>query len=135
MMELSHTYKEWSKHMRKCALEAGVPESYRPIIVFLVKNPGANQKMLAEFLNNTTAAVNQTVKEMVANGYIMKVTDEADQRYTKLYLTDKGKEKAEQMRERLHRSDLIITSAIGADKEDEMIELLKSLCNIIKTEL
>ena len=122
MMELSRTQKEWVKHMRKCALEVGIPDSYRMIIMYLSRNPGASQKMLAEFADKTTAAINQTVKEMQANGYIRKETDEADGRYTRLYLTDKGAERSELLRERLRVSDEFITNAIGEEKEKELME-------------
>jgi len=135
MMVLGRTQKEWVNHMRKCALEVGIPDSYRTIIMFLSKNPGANQKMLAEFSNKTTAAINQTVKEMQSKGYLEKRTDESDQRFTKLYLTEKGMKKSELLRERLHMSDVCITSIITEEKESEMIELLNKLCNIIREEL
>ncbi len=135
MMALSWTHKEWEKHMRKCALEIGVPDSYRTAIMFLSRNPGANQKMMAEFANKTTAAINQTVKEMQLNGYIRKETDENDQRYTKLFLTEKGMEKAELLRARLRKSDDLITSAITEEREQEMIEMLNMLCNVIRRDL
>ena len=135
MMALSRTHKEWVNHMRKCALEVGIPDSYRTIIMFLSRNPGANQKALAEFSNKTTAAVNQTVKEMQSNGYIRMETDESDRRYTKLFLTEKGIEKSQLLRERLRKSDDIITNIIGLEKENETIALLDNIFKVIKEEL
>ena len=135
MMELGRTHKIWVEHMRKCALEVGIPDSNRMIIMYLSRNPGANQKKLAEFANITTAAINQTVKEMNANGYVRIETDEADLRYTKLFLTDKGMEKAEMLKERLHHSDGVITDVIGIEKEDEIIQLLRKICDVIREDL
>lgn len=135
MMVLSRTHKEWVTHARKCALEVGIPDSYRMIIMFLSKNPGANQRELAEFANKTTAAVNQTVKEMQTNGYVRIEADENDRRYTKLYLTEKGDEKSELLRERLRKSDEYITSVVTEEKELEIIEALNRLCEVIKEEL
>lgn len=132
MMALLRTRKEWEKHMRKCALEVGIPESYRPVIMYLSRHPGANQKALAEFSNKTTAAVNQTVKEMQTKEYIRMETDEGDRRYTRLYLTDKGHEKSELLRKRLHKSDGVITEMIGKEKEDEIVALLNEVYIIIR---
>ena len=135
MMALSRTQKEWVRHMRACALEIGIPDSYRTVIMYLSRHPGANQKMLAEFSNKTTAAINQTVKEMLVNEYIRKETDESDQRYTKLFLTARGSEKAALLRERLGQSDDKITAVIGFEKEEELIALLDSLYTVIREDL
>ena len=135
MMALGRTHKEWVNHMRKCAMEVGIPDSYRTVIMFLSRHPGANQKELAEFSNKTTAAINQTVKEMQTNGYVRMETDESDRRYTKLYLTEKGIEKSELLRARLHKSDEVITKMIGIEKEDEIVSLLNAVYNVIKEEL
>jgi DNA-binding MarR family transcriptional regulator len=135
MMALGRTQKEWVNHMRKCALEVGIPDSYRMIIMFLSRHEGANQKELAEFANKTTAAINQTVKEMQSNGYIKMETDESDRRYTKLFLTEKGLEKSALLRERLHKSDEVITNIIGREREDEIVALLNDIHRVIKEEL
>ena len=135
MMALSRTQKEWERHMRKCAMEVGIPDSYRTVMMFLSRHPGANQTMLAEFSDKTTAAINQTVKEMLANEYIRKETDESDQRYTKLFLTEKAHEKAALLREQLGQSDDKITAVIGAQKEQELIALLDSLYTVIREDL
>ncbi|MBQ8614883.1 MAG: winged helix-turn-helix transcriptional regulator [Ruminiclostridium sp.] len=135
MMALSRTHKEWSAHMRKCALEVGIPDSYRAIIMYLSRHPGANQKALAEFTNTTTASINQNVRKMLDNGYLRKETDESDQRFTKLFLTEKGLEKSRMLRKRLSESDRIITEKIGAEKEEEIISLLGYLCEVIGEEL
>lgn len=135
MMTLGRTHKEWVNHMRKCALEVGIPDSYRMAIMFLSKHPGANQKQLAEFANKTTAAVNKTVKEMQSDGFVMMETDENDRRYTRLFLTEKGSLKADVLRDRLHRSDDIITARITKDREEELIALLNEVYGVIKEEL
>jgi len=132
MMAIGRTHKAWVDHMRKCALEVGIPDSYRTVIMFLSRNPGANQKQLAEFSNKTTAAINQTVKEMLSDEYLRKETDQSDQRYTRLFLTQKGEEKSEKLRERLHSSDEAITSLITEDKEQELISLLDAVFDDIK---
>ena len=135
MMALSRTRRAWMDHTKAVAQEMGIPDSYRLVIMYLIREPGANQKDIAEFANITTAAVNQTVKEMIANGYLEKQTDEKDRRYTKLYLTEKGREIALMLREKLHTSDEVITAAITPEKEAEMIALLDKIHDCIRRDL
>ena len=135
MMALSRTRRAWMDHTKALAQEIGIPDSYRMVIMYLVREPGANQKDIAEFANITTAAVNQTVKEMIANGYLEKQTDEKDRRYTKLYLTEKGKKIALELRQKLHSSDEVITGAITSEKEAELVELLDKIHDCIRRDL
>lgn len=135
MMAIVRTRRAWLDHTKAVAQEMGIPDSYRTIIMYLVREPGANQKDIAEFANITTAAVNQTVKEMLGNGYLEKQTDEKDRRYTKLYLTEKGREIALKLREKLRISDEVITAAITPEKEAEIIALLDKIHECIRRDL
>lgn len=135
MMAIGRTRRAWVEHTKAVALKIGISDSYRTVISFLSRQPGANQKNIAEFANVTTAAVNQTVKEMVADGYVRKETDENDRRYTRLYLTEKGEETALQVREYLHHSDEVITTVITPEKEAEVIALLDKIYECIRREL
>ena len=135
MMAIHRTRRAWLEHTKAVAQEMGIPESYRMVIMYLLREPGANQKNIAEFANITTAAVNQTVKEMLANGYLEKQTDEQDRRYTKLYLTEKGSEIAYKLRERIRVADERITVEISQEKEAEMIELLDKIHDCIRRDL
>ncbi len=135
MMAVARTKRAWDEHTKALALEIGIPDSYRMIIMYLYREPGANQRNIAEFANVTTAAVNQTVKEMLANGYLEKQTDEADRRYTKLYLTEIGKDAAFRLRERMHISDERIAAVISPEKETEVMELLDKIHDCIRRDL
>lgn len=135
MLALMETTREWKNYMRKIALEAGIPDSYRMIVMHLAKFPGANQKELAERSHKTTAAISQTIKEMQYTGYILKETDENDKRLCKLYLTEKGKESAARARERLKQADALITSVVTEEKEKELIEFFAYLSEMIRKEL
>lgn len=135
MMAVGRTRHAWLNHAKAVAQELGIPDSYRSVISYLHRHPGANQKNIAEFSNVTTAAINQAVKEMIKDGYVEKETDAADKRYTKLFLTEKGQETALKLRERIRKSDEIITAAITPEKEAEMIELLDKIYDCIRREL
>ena len=135
MMAIARTRRAWNNHVKEVALSVGIPDSYRTVILFLAKEPGANQRNIAEFADITTSAVNQTVKSMLAEGYLRKETDGCDKRHSKLFLTEKGEETARKLRERLHASDDIITALITPEKEAEFMELLDQITDCIRRDL
>lgn len=135
MMAVGRTHRAWEQSNRALALRMGIPESYTKIILFLSRRPGANQKDIAAHANVTTAAVNQTVKEMLAAGYLLKETDESDKRYSRLTLTAAGAAVAEKFRDAFERRDAAITAAITAEKEAELIALLDRIYDCIREEL
>lgn len=127
--------KAWIKYLKKNSAELGISDTYRQIIMYLSKNPGASQKDIAEFCNMTGAAVSQTIKEMQMFGFILKQTDEVDQRCYKLYLTDKSLKKVEYIRQKIFEMDSFITKTVTAEKEAEISEILYSLTEVIRKEI
>ena len=132
MKVLSRTFRAWKFHTQKCARELGIPDSYRLILMFLNRNPGANQIMIANFADRSTACVNQNVKRMISDGYIRKETDSSDQRYTKLYLTEEGTAKAAELASELASSDEIISQILGKEKEAEIVLELQKICKSLE---
>ena len=124
MMAVGMTHFVWEKCNRAEAARLGVPESNVKIVLFLARQPGAGQRQIAEFAHVSTAAVNQTVKEMLAAGFLRKETDETDKRRTRLYLTERGETVAEAMRRSFGDRDARITAALTPEKERELIALL-----------
>lgn len=135
MYGMARTRTAWNEHLRKIALEEGIPDSYRPVIMFLHRNPGSSQKNIADFLNVTTSAVNQVVKNMADENYLQKEADPADKRSFKLYLTDRGESIACCLRKRIDDADDAITSFVGTEKEEELLMLLHELTDFIRKEL
>ena len=127
MMAVGMTQFVWEKCNRTAAARLGVPESYLKLILFLSRRPGAGQKEIAEFSHVSTAAVNQTVKEMLEAGLIRKEADETDKRRSRLYLTDEGEAAAERMRQSFEDRDARITAALTPEKEQELIGLLDTV--------
>lgn len=135
MRAVGRTRRAWEQHVREIALSVGIPEAYRSVIMYLYRHPGAGQRSIAEFAEITTSAVNQTVKSMLLDGYLRKETDESDKRNLRLYLTEKGKETAGKLHEKLDASDDAITALIGAEKEAELIVLLEKAADYIRRDL
>lgn len=135
MHGIARARRAWHEHVRQIALEEGIPDSYRPVLMFLYRNPGASQKSIAEFLNVTTSAVNQVVKSMIDDGYLRKESAPSDKRSFRLFLTEEGEEIAGRLRKRLDKSDDAITAFIGAEREEELMTFLHELTDFIQKEL
>lgn len=135
MRTIKCTYKLWADYMRTVAVECGVPDSYRVVLPFLLRHPGASQKDIAEYRNITTASVSQIVKEMQRTGFLRKETNSEDARYVKLYLTEKGEAYAKELHDRTKRADEKITQLLSPEKEREMMDLLEELSVILKEKL
>ncbi len=135
MLMIHQTHKEWKKYMQKLALESGIPDSYRMIIMYLDRNPGASQKELAEHCRTTYASVSQTVKDMLNSGYIIKKNSDKDQRYKKIYLSEKGQAGVDRIKNKIHEADKIITTALTPEKESDMIKQLELICETIRKEI
>ena len=135
MRSVAKARRAWQNHVRTIALEEGIPESYRTVLMYLLRHPGANQRNIAEFAGITTSAVNQTVKAMLEEEYLNKENDPTDKRHSKLYLTEKGGAIARRVYDRLDTSDDAITAMLGPEREAELIALLDGLAEFIRKDL
>ena len=135
MREMARTRHVWNEYVREIALAEGIPDSYRPVIMFLHHHPGFSQRSTAEFVGVTTSAINQVVKSMLEEGYLHKETDPSDKRSCKLYLTEKGETVACRLHEKLGEADDAITEFIGAEREEELMDLLDQLAKFIRKDL
>lgn len=132
MRSVARAGNAWFNMLKQVALDEGVPDSYRQVIMFLHRNPGAVQRSIAEFEGITASAVNQTVKNMLEEDYLYKETAVSDKRSSKLYLTEKGNSVAVRLLEKIECADDAVTAHIGEEKEAEMIELLDTLTAFIQ---
>lgn len=135
MRAVKNTYKLWTEYMKTVAAEAGIPNSYRQVLIYLRHHPGASQKDIAAFRDITMASVSSIVKDMQQMGYVRKETDPEDQRYVRLYLTDKGAACEEKLREKLRMADEKITECLTPEREQELIDRMNELSRIITEEL
>lgn len=135
MRTVMRTRCVWNAYVRQVALSEGIPDSYRPILMFLHRNPGASQKSVAEFAGVTTSAVNQVVKGMGEEGYLRKEVDPSDKRNSKLFLTESGEAVASRLRDKLEEADGKITAFLGEETENLLIERLDAVSELIRKEL
>ncbi len=135
MRAVGRARRAWDNHVKAVTQAEGIPDSYRTVLMFLLRHPGSGQRDIAEFASITTSAVNQAVKSMLEEGYLTKETGIADKRNSRLYLTEKGSTVAARVFEKLDTADDAITARIGAEKEAELIAFLDGLAEFIRKDL
>ena len=135
MRAVAQARRAWQNHVREITLAAGIPDSYRMVLMFLNRHPGSGQRSIAEFAGVTTSAINQAVKSMLEEGFLRKEVDPSDKRNSQLYLTEKGQDAAERLIGRLDASDDAITAMLGAEREAELIALLDELADFVRKDL
>lgn len=90
MMRILHISKLFRHQLRRACEEAGVPGSYRSILMELSHTDQMTQYELAKRTNLTPPTVSVTLQKMEHDGYITRTPDENDLRQMKVSLTEKG---------------------------------------------
>ena len=97
----------------------------------LRKNNGMAQKEIAKKLGITPPSMTVMIKKLEGEGYIVKKQDEKDQRMTRIFITEKGKEIA-------HHMELVLKTLeqeAFANMSEEEIMLLRRLLIQMKENL
>jgi len=90
----------------------------------LARNDGITQRDLAEQLKVTRPTVTVMLQKMEKSGLIERRSDERDQRYTRIYLTEAGATLHREMRRML---DEMVAEVIGPLSEKDQAELVRLL--------
>lgn len=103
-------------------------------ILFALNREGElSQKELASQLKLTPPSITTALKKMEQQEYILRKTDKKDQRITRIYLADKGREYLEHIRDAEMQMEMILRTGLD-EKEVETLKMLleKVRYNLIK---
>lgn len=135
MHGIARTRCAWNDYVREITLAEGIPDSYRPVIMFLQRNPGSSQKSISDFVGVTTSAINQVVKSMLEEGYLLQGKRSFRQAQPPIVSDRKGDRYGRRLRQRLDEADDAITEFVGAEHEQELMNFLHGLTDFIRGEL
>ena len=117
--------------MTKCfgqMQELGIYPGQIPVLGLVAKKDGLSQRELAKILNIKPPTVNVSVQRLEKAGFLYKKPDEKDQRVTRIYLTEKGKETKAKALERIHKNEAVMLEGFS---EAEQCLLRRSLEQIL----
>jgi len=115
------------KQMHRLGLHRGQP----PVLFALHKQDGMSNSDLAEFLEITPATLTNKVKRMEKAGLVIRRRDPADERVSRIYLTDKGRGLMDKLRQSVVQKDAAMLEGFSkSEKKRLKDDLLKVLKNI-----
>ncbi len=111
----------------------GVQNSYRQLLFHLSRKDGVSQLELARATHLKAPTVSVTLKNMEADGLVERKGDINDLRIIHVYLTDKGRQTDDKIREIHHMLDSRMTEGISQEELDALVATLtKMRDNILK---
>jgi MarR family transcriptional regulator, organic hydroperoxide resistance regulator len=88
------------------------------------RHEGTTQRDLAEILHLSRPQVTKTLQALERQGLIARTADENDQRLTRVFITDRGREEETRFRTYI---DGYVSQTIGALPEQSRVELERTL--------
>ena len=116
-----HTHRQL---MIRMMAERGIPPAQALCLRALGHNDGLTQRDLAEMLNTSRPTITVMLQKMEKSALIERRTDESDQRFTRIYLTEQGWALHQEMHRLL---DGFVAETGGRLAEDEQRELARLL--------
>lgn len=95
-----------------------------PLLLRLAREDGQSQKELASHMHVQPATLTVMIDRMAKHGLLERKTDARDQRVSRVYLTDKGREAATSVREELERLEERCLGRLSVAEREIFRELL-----------
>lgn len=105
----------------------GVQNSYRQLLFHLARKDGVSQLELARATHLKAPTVSVTLKNMEADGLVERKGDINDLRIIHVYLTEKGRQTDDKIRELHHQLDSKMTEGISQEELDALVATLTKL--------
>ena len=122
--------------MTKCfgqMQELGIYPGQIPVLGLLAYKDGLSQREIAEHLRIKPPTVNVTVQRLEKAGFLYREADEKDQRISRIYLTEKGKQAKAKALERIHKNEAVMMEGFSEAEQCLLRRFLEQiLVNIEK---
>ena len=112
---------------RKMSAVPGVLKRDAVLPFLFCKKEGAKQKEIADEIRVSPSTLSEMINRLVEDGYVERRAGEGDRRVKTLFLTDKGKERAEYL---LSQITLVVDNLfvnLDVGEKQELIRLLDKL--------
>ena len=124
------------RFMAKCfgqMQELGIYPGQIPVLGLVAKKDGLSQRELAKILHIKPPTVNVSIQRLEKAGFLYKKPDEKDQRVTRIYMTEKGKEIKAKALERIHKNEAVMMEGFSEAEQCLLRRFLEQiLVNIEK---
>ncbi len=121
---LRHAEHTHDIHVRERLDAGGVPKAFGPFLMTIEQNEGVTQAEIAEKMHFAAATVSVTLQKMVDAGYISKISDDSDCRQMRIFLTEKGRDTAQEMHSIFRELEEQLVEPLTDDEKAELRRLL-----------
>ena len=121
--------------MTKCfgqMQELGIYPGQIPVLGLVSKKDGLSQRELAKILKIKPPTVNVSVQRLEKAGFLYKKPDEKDQRVTRIYLTEKGKETKAKALEQIHKNEAVMLDGFSEAEQCLLRRFLEQILENIE---
>ncbi len=122
---LHDSFRRVGAIFRRHRHEANVPNTQNRALSVLAMNDGLSQKQLSYILGIRPQSSGEIVMKMERNGWLIRKSDEEDNRVNRLYLTEEGKAQARLVDESKAREDVL--DCLTSDEKDQLAGLLDKI--------
>lgn len=122
-----HIVKKHRGAMQTILGEKGLPPGQPALLHQLSERDGQSQKELAKRLHHKAATTTVMLKRMEKNGLVRRSPDPKDQRITRVYITEKGREMFHEMQNALHTMERLCFDSFSEEEKEQMFRLLNKM--------
>ncbi|MBQ9036459.1 MAG: MarR family transcriptional regulator [Erysipelotrichaceae bacterium] len=122
---LHESFRRVGAIFRRHRHEANVPNTQNRALSVLAMNDGISQKQLSYILGIRPQSSGEIINKMERNGWLVRKSDEEDNRINRLYLTDEGKAQAALIEESQAREDVL--DCLSAEEKDSLAAILDKI--------
>lgn len=113
----------------------GMHRGQPPVLFTLEKHEGMSNSEMADFLDITPATLTNKIKRMEKAGLVIRRRDPQDERYIRIYMTEKGRGIMNQLRASIRETENILLTGFSEEEiEDLRSKMRRILENISEFE-
>ena len=112
----------------------GAQKAYGGVLMQIMHHEGAKQSEIAKHMNFSAPTISITVQKLEENGLIVRKADENDQRQFRIFLTDKGKDMTEKIRNTFTKCENVLAKNFTQEELIMIRSLLKKMYKNISEE-
>lgn len=132
MMLMGDISKLFHDKLRNFSEQIGIPDGYRHILFTLARADGKTQYEISVITHLKAPTVSVALQKMEAEGLVTRFTDETDQRQSRVYITERGREIHKKMEDNLKVSEKLALDAVSEEEEAFLRRiLLKMRSNLL----
>jgi len=105
----------------------GLGSGALPVLMILLHHDGVNQQEVSEKLHVDKATTTRAITKLARMGYVRRENDPDDNRAYRLFVTQKARDIAPEMRKVLHSWTAILAEGLTEKEKETALTLLKHM--------